>query len=391
MKLSLRGSAKKAFTSLLGGLILFSPLSLAQRGAVAQTLPPELSNTGAEVLQDLIQCTLSAISGQNLSSLEAASLECLYEGVILTPDGKVRPDVSQRLGTLVQLLGVTLPVTQSQGQASVSLQTLADSSVWTLPVRVNGKSETFLLDTGASNSIFDRQILQQLNVSTIPISEKILAYMVVGENCSEANATMSSQPLPALTVDGAKVEGIMGLGLTRDKIPGNVAGVLGLDFLKGFDLILNPRTRQLQLLPASASSSNTIPLKGALGVMTAEAKINEQGAFTFLLDTGADTMVLSQSLAQRLNLDLAKAENYEVTGFCGTAPAKKLILDRVSVGEHSQRNLEAVILDDEIFGLLGIDGIVGQNFLNQYRQHWRFGKPNELGFPTEGSLILSPL
>jgi hypothetical protein len=49
------------------------------------------------------------------------------------------------------------------------------------------------------------------------------------------------------------------------------------------------------------------------------------------------------------------------------------------------------VLNNELLDLLGVDGIVWQNYLNQYQQHWRFGEPNSLGFPEAGSLTLKPL
>jgi hypothetical protein len=71
--------------------------------------------------------------------------------------------------------------------------------------------------------------------------------------------------------------------------------------------------------------------------------------------------------------------------------SKPTKLAQVSLQQHQSTNLDAVILGSSVLNVLGVDGIVGQNFLNQYQQHWRFGERNELGFPEEGSLVLSPL
>ncbi len=125
--------------------------------------------------------------------------------------------------------------------------------------------------------------------------------------------------------------------------------------------------------------------------MTAQVQINGQGPFTFLVDTGAELMVLSQDLAKRLSIDVTKAKETEVRGFCGTEKGKQIQLAQVSLQQHQAKNLDAVIIGKGVLDLLGVDGIVGQNFLNQYQQHWRFGKLNELSFPDEGTLILTPL
>ena len=70
---------------------------------------------------------------------------------------------------------------------------------------------------------------------------------------------------------------------------------------------------------------------------------------------------------------------------------KKMALEQFSIQQYQAQNLEAVVLESRVLQFLGVDGIVGQNFLNQYQQHWRFGKRNSLGYPDVGSLSLTRL
>lgn len=366
---------------------------VAPGAAPSQQKPTSAPDSlGQELLQEVAQCIAAAATSPEQASpaaLQAASMQCLFKIVLLAPDGSIRPDASKRLTTLVTVSGVSLPQPTSQGQASVKLKPLAGSQVFTIPVLVAGQPKTFLLDTGASGSIIDSQIAAQLGIAGNPIPNELLAYMVVGDNCSNVNATIN--PLPVLAVNSAKVEGLNGLGLPQKSIPGKLSGVLGLDFLSGFDVILNPKTFALQLLPPSNSVKGAIPLVGKLGSMTAQIKINGQGPFTFLLDTGADVSVVSKRLAQRLSMNGPKLKEIEVEGFCGTEKGKQVKLAQVSLQQHQVSQLDAVILGSRVFDLLGIDGIIGQNFLNRYQQHWRFGKRDALGLPQEGSLVLTSL
>lgn len=366
-------------------------LTLETSEFLAQQPAATPSDSGGEILQQLTECVAGKIPNSQqptLEAIQAVSMECVLRVVILGPDGKVRPDANSRMIALLKVTGTTLPKSSSQGQASVKLTQVADSQVFAVPVTFGGQQRNFLLDTGASNSIVDSQITQQLGLGGTPIPSDILAYFVVGNDCSKVNATLHS--LPPLAVEAAKVEGLNGMGLPQTSIPGNASGVLGLDFLKGFDVVVNPQSMQLQLLPPSNPVAGAIPLVGKLGVMTAQAKINGQGPFTFLLDTGADAIVLSQRLANSLSLDVANAKTVEVRGFCGNETAKKIKLGRVSLQEHEVTELDGVVLENKVLDLLGVDGIVGQNFLTRYQQHWRFGKVNELGFPEDGSLVLTP-
>lgn len=361
------------------------------QGAIAQNAPIP-GNLGEQILGEVTQCvvaTLGNLQQASRSSLEAASIQCVFKVVMLDPNGGIRPDANERIIALVKVTGVSLPKPVRQGQASVQLQPLENQLLFTVPVKIGAQFQTFLLDTGASNSIVDRQIAQELELEGTPIPNDLLAYMVVGDDCSDVNAQMHR--LPQLVVDSATVEGITGMGLPKTAIPGEMAGVLGLDFLTGFDVIIDPQTLQLQLLPPSQPVAGAIPLLGRLGVMTAQVRINGQGPFTFLLDTGAELMVVSEDLARQLDLEVSSAEQIEVRGFCGTELAKRTTLLEVSLQQHQLTNLDAVILQKGVLELLGVEGIIGQNFLLRYRQHWRFSEPNELGFPETGSLVLSPL
>jgi predicted aspartyl protease len=349
---------------------------------------------GQELLREVVQCVLAKASNpQSMSpeALNAVSLECMYSVVLLNAEGKIRPDANERMMALVKATGYRQPKPISQGQATLQLHQLEGLSLFTLPVTIAGQAETFLLDTGATTSIVDAQIASQLNLKGNPLPKGFLQNFVVGDNCSEVTATMHS--FPSLSVGTATVNGITGLGLPRTSIPGNVAGVLGIDFLGSFDIILDPKTSQLQLLPPSLTPllSQAIPLVGKFGLMTTQIYINGKGPFIFALDTGAESMVLSDRLAKRLAIDTQSAEPIDVTGFCGTEKGKRVQLSELRIQNYRRSDLSAVIIDNDLLDVAGVEGIVGQNFLNRYSQHWRFGAADALGFPEKGTLTLTPL
>jgi predicted aspartyl protease len=108
-----------------------------------------------------------------------------------------------------------------------------------------------------------------------------------------------------------------------------------------------------------------------------------------MLDTGADSVFISPRLAQQLNLDPSLRQNIEVLGFCGLEKAEKLILSQVEMQNHQQNNLEGIILTSPVLKLLNVDGILGQAFLAQYQQHWRFTPTTINGQKVDGSLVLT--
>jgi clan AA aspartic protease (TIGR02281 family) len=398
---------KRRFKRLLFGVIFVAGMLLTSVGfglfqpAMGEVVnPPAIGSeassnqteSGQQLLQQVIACMRGKIPNPQQASMEVlqtASSQCVFEVVVLNPDGRVRADASDRLTALVEFSGVSFPQPASKGQANIQLKKVPDSQVFAIPVKIGQESKPFLLDTGASASIIDSQIAKELGLASRPVPTELFKYTVVGNNCSNVEVTL--HPLPVLAVDSATVEGLNGMGLPPASIPGKMAGVLGIDFLSSFDMVLNPKTLQLKLLPPSQTTETAIPLVGKLGNITAQVQVNRQGSFTFVLDTGADLNVISTDLAQKLSLDLSKAKEIEVLGFCGTEKGKQIKLDRISLQQHQANEIEAIVLDSNIFKLLGVDGIIGQNFLNRYQQHWRFSKRNAIGFADSGSLVLTPL
>ncbi|MDW8200263.1 MAG: retropepsin-like aspartic protease [Cyanobacteriota bacterium SKYGB_h_bin112] len=371
----------------LGAIVFIASSGLTVSPTLAQ------GNLGRTLLQQVGQCVQQDIIRQRLFSqeaLELASMNCTFRVVVLTPEGKVRQDAEARMLALVQASGAQVPLPDSQGRAMVPLTVLPGDDVFTVPVRIGNQTYPFLVDTGASSSIIDSQIARRLGLRGTQIPSRLLSYMVVGNDCTNVKATV--HPLPTLQVGNATVRGLRGMGLERKDIPGRLGGVLGMDFLSGFDVMINPRSRQLQLSPPTPLSKTGIPLQGKMGLMTVSVQINGRGPFTLALDTGATWMVLSPALARRLQINIAAAEPMEVQGFCGSETGKLVTLNQVLIQTHQVNQLQAIVLlNSEPLDLLQVDGIVGQNFLNRYQQRWQFGQRSPLGYPTSGRLELIPL
>lgn len=376
-------------------LVLASAIALTAGNPIctnaAETTEPAIDV--GEIVRELQICLSERSQGtdapESLVALQAISLECLYSATIVAPDGSIRPDASDRLQALVTSAGLELPAAQSRGSAVAALSPVPDSNLFALEVRVRDQPLKFLLDTGASNSLLSAAALARLGLAGIPVPQKLLEYLVVGDRCDLLEAQIVN--LPTASIAAAQVFGITSISLTRSPIftATGADGVLGLDFLQGFDTIIDPATRQLHLTPRTEISPEAIPLEGRLGVAIATVAVNGQGPYQFLLDTGANHSVITPEVARSANVPAGTP--IEVQGFCGPETGQQVRLDRLSIDTFAATDLEATILESEVLQLLGVDGIVGQNFLNRYRQTWQFGPPNALGFPDRGGLILEPI
>lgn len=286
---------------------------------------PTFNSLGQQLLQEVIKCTEAKSFNQkitNQAQSEAIANRCALQVVTLAPNGKFRSDAFERMAAFMEAAGIKLPQPISQGQASVQLSFAGESSIFTIPVRIGRQTQTFILDTGNSQTIINTQIAQQLGLNSNPIPNGLLEYKpVIGTNLK--GLEVNTHALPILGVNSATVAGIHGLGLPTQALPKDISGVLGLDFLSNFDVVLNPKQQQLHLLPPSKSVTGAIPLKGSFGILTAQVYINGQGPFTFAVDTGAYTMMVSQSVAQKLGIDDRHAQTAEIFGFGGRETVKK--------------------------------------------------------------------
>jgi clan AA aspartic protease (TIGR02281 family) len=363
-----------------------------------QVLAAPDSELGQQLLQDVKTCISSKVkSAKTLTKqaqVVALSQQCYLSVVIFDKQGKQRPDAEQRTEALMAATGVTLPKHSGTGQATVALKRInpkeKTSQVLSLPVTIAGQTRRFLLDTGASSTIISGSIAKELNLTGYDIPPSLFSEGVIGNQCSKSNLKIAAHMLPSIAVQTAQAENLIGISLPAKRIPGMLSGVLGLDFLSNFDVVLDPQIPQLQLLPPSPSEATDIPLEGHLGVLTAAVVINGQ-SFVFAVDTGADLIVVSKQVAKKLALRPTSSKTLNVLGFCGTAQAYPVALKEVTLGTNMRKDLDGIILTGTLLDRLGIDGIIGQNFLIQFRQHWHFAPPTALGIVSKGSIELTPI
>jgi len=94
--------------------------------------------------------------------------------------------------------------------------------------------------------------------------------------------------------------------------------------------------------------------------MLAPVSINDRGPFRFMIDTGANTSCISNSLAQQLML--AKAAPAVVHTVVGARERPGVLIDRLKVGERDRKEVRvaALPLAGDLDGVLGVDWLKGQ-------------------------------
>ena len=103
--------------------------------------------------------------------------------------------------------------------------------------------------------------------------------------------------------------------------------------------------------------------------MTVPVKVQEQGPFRFLIDTGSQNTVLSRNLATRLAL--VPSRKARLISIAGTQIVDTVQIDQIELGRRSFYSLTAPLLEGEHMGaegILGLDSLQGQRVLIDFRK-----------------------
>ena len=115
------------------------------------------------------------------------------------------------------------------------------------------------------------------------------------------------------------------------------------------------------LAPVAASAAGTTT-RDDVGRAVALIRINGQGPFRFVIDTGANRSVLSKALATRLGL--AQTGEGVVHSIDGAEPAQLVNVDSLAFGSLQLSQGDTPVLDGPMLegehGLLGVDGMAGR-------------------------------
>jgi clan AA aspartic protease (TIGR02281 family) len=131
--------------------------------------------------------------------------------------------------------------------------------------------------------------------------------------------------------------------------------------------VTRTKTEPLPPAPIPAppeKSSISFQKKGEL--MTVQATLNERAAATLVVDTGASYTVISQATARELEIDLEK--NHPTLPFQtanGIIQAPLVSIQSIEIGGMLLRDVKVAVHD--IFPDAGIAGLLGLNFLGQFR------------------------
>ena len=103
--------------------------------------------------------------------------------------------------------------------------------------------------------------------------------------------------------------------------------------------------------------------------MTVEVRVNGRGPYHFLVDSGADTSVVGLRIARELQLPVGTPVNLH--GMTASAQVDRVLVDELSLGQSTLRNLEVPALKEQDLGgegMIGIDALVEQRLMMDFEK-----------------------
>ena len=245
-----------------------------------------------------------------------------------------------------------------------------------VPVYVEDKGPfQFILDTGAFRCLLSPELSATLGVR----KETEQQVMGVGGRIKISSAHVSSLAVGSAVKQNVEVAIADELSRFGEAVQSRVDGVVGFNFLKDFRVLLDHRHNILRLSPSFASFPDQSSDQSASSVsfkLTSPEQplillpvfVNGRGPFQFVVDTGTSRTTLSFELARKLGI-VAVGDRHG-TGGGGDVRILSGTVDSLAVGTASVHNLSIGV--GEFLGKLSeaagakFDGIVGDNFLNQF-------------------------
>lgn len=139
-------------------------------------------------------------------------------------------------------------ILNAQGYAAIPLRRVS-SGLDTLRVRVNGSQGTFLLDTGASNSVIDTRALPRFKITSRDLRRSDMAIGAGGEvrlsSYVISGFSVQGQTFPLPEVSATDLSPVI-TGFARDTGI-RLDGIIGQDVMIAFDGVVDTKNRTLFL------------------------------------------------------------------------------------------------------------------------------------------------
>jgi predicted aspartyl protease len=120
-----------------------------------------------------------------------------------------------------------------------------------------------------------------------------------------------------------------------------------------------------QITGISGNKTVTFDFVANTSLVVVPVTVNGSGPYRFLLDTGASDSILSAAVADRLAIPNGIPRTLLTAG--GNVPVTLRMLKTLNIGAARLDNISIAVADFELLKLLGVDGILGGDYLRRFK------------------------
>jgi hypothetical protein len=236
-------------------------------------------------------------------------------------------------------------------------------------VKINGKEYEFWLDTGSTMTVLSSEVADATQVPII--SADTLKVRTFGGHARVRPALVRKLQVgpivitnsPAIVIDAS----MMRLQTSSNGAPWageHVDGILGWDFIRQFNVVLNYQTGKATFATPEELGVNGTDAQNLTwaGEPLVEVRSKSGATLHFSLDTGAQSTFINATVLEKMGATTRVATG-RVSGIARTgAPTRRVVPTlTVKVGRKSLRLEDVVVYGPSYSGLIGCDGILGSD------------------------------
>ena len=189
----------------------------------------------------------------------------------------------------------------------------------------------------------------------------LLVVLPAAGRAAEVSVVALTNGKAVLVIDGAKPRPMR----AGDVSPGNVRLISATAESAVIEVDGQRRTLTLgqgiSISSGNTGQQSTVLTADAKGHFFAHAAVNGV-TLKFIVDTGASVVTISSSDAKRAGLSYLSGQRVRLQTANGVSVGYRIKLDRVTLGDITLYNVDAIVLEGDVLG--GV-GLLGLSFLNR--------------------------
>ena len=259
-------------------------------------------------------------------------------------------------GVLLHLFAAATPLVarSDRDSATIAFDPDPDGAV-VVPVFVDHSGPfRFLVDTGSTGSAISDTVATELGLRPVAKAELVSA---------SGRVMLPVVRLGRTAVGTAERDGLLA-SLVRsedlDRLTAGVQGVLGQDFLSGFDYTLDYRRGQLTwgVDPAFAKRGTRLALTPSRGRVVVELPQRDGGVVRLVPDSGSAVLVVFEGAGSHVIQIQRLSDHASLSGMAGRRIAQRAMVRVRRVGDAVLRNEPAVVVPSAGPGVPDADGLL---------------------------------